>query len=179
MKNLKLSAGILICMLALVACQPQQPAESQQTTVQQEPATGGMIINGELSGSEFAIATGSEMDTFMTIVERFNQMDAAGIWEFSADTVSMIMIDGSTQLLTQAAFEGMFAGLDSVTWEMDAVIPLRVVGTDLVKVLVDSREMMYMKDGSVSRVRLFEEFTFDSGILTNVRQWSAELPEEM
>ncbi|MDZ7807488.1 MAG: hypothetical protein U5K71_10275 [Gracilimonas sp.] len=173
MRYLTTISGVLVCILALVACQPQQSNEPRETV------TGGMIMSGELSGSEFAIATGSEMDTFMTIVERFNQMDAAGIWEFSADTVSMIMIDGSTQLITQAAFEGMFSAIDSLSWEMDAVVPLKVVGTDLVKVMVDSREVMYMKDGSVSRVRLFEEFTFDSGILTNVRQWSADMPEGM
>lgn len=166
--------GILLCVLTVIGCQPQQSAEEPQ-----EPVSGGMIMNGELSGSEFAIATGTEMDTFMTIAERFNEMDAAGIWEFSADTVSMIMTDGSTQMLTQAAFEGMFATLDSVSWEMDAVIPLQVVGTDLVKIMIDSHEIMYMKDGSVSNIRLFEEFTFDDGILTNVRQWSAEVPEEM
>jgi len=174
MQYLIKSIGLFTCVCLLAACQPQQqPADPQ------EPETGGMIMNGELSGSEFAIATGDEMETFMTLVERFNDMDAAGIWEFSADTVSMIMIDGSTQMLTQAAFEGMFAGLDSVTWEMDAVVPLRVVGTNLVKVMVDSREIMYMKDGTVSRVRLFEEFTFDNEMLTSVRQWSAEMPEGM
>jgi len=174
MQYLIKSIGLFLCVCLFAACQPQQQAAEPQ-----EPETGGMIMNGELSGSEFAIATGNEMDTFMTIVERFNNLDAAGIWEFSADTVSMIMIDGSTQMLTQAAFEGMFGGLDSVTWEMDAVVPLRVVGTDLVKVMVDSREVMYMKDGTVSRVRLFEEFTFNNEILTNVRQWSAEMPDGM
>jgi len=38
---------------------------------------------------------------------------------------------------------------------------------------------MNYNDGTTTRVRLMEEFTFENGQLTGVRQWSAALPEDM
>ncbi|MDZ7755990.1 hypothetical protein [Rhodohalobacter sp.] len=168
----KLTAVILVLGFTLLGCQQQQAN-------QQELQSGGLILSGELSGSEFTIATGDELDHFMQMVEAFNQMDAAAIWEFSADSVSILGAEGNLNYVTQADFEGMFSTIDSLSWEIDAAIPVQVTGTDIVKILADTREVMNYKDGTVMRVRLMEEFTFEDGLLTGVRQWTAELPEDM
>lgn len=172
MKYVKITTGILLCMLTLMACQ------SQQTTELQEPTSGGMITTGELSGSEFAIATGDEMDNFMEMVEAFNLMDASGIWAFSADTITLQGADGITAEVTVSDFEGLFSTIDSLSWDIKSVVPLQVTGTNIVRIIADTREVMYMNDGSVTRIELLEEFTFEGGILTGVRQWTAELPRE-
>lgn len=170
MKNLSAITVVLVSVLLMGACQLQNSS-------QQEIPTSGKIMSGELSGSEFAIATGNELDNFMKIVEAFNRMDAEGIWAFSADTVSMRGADGTQGHLTQADFEGLFSTIDSLSWDIDSVVPLQVTGTSTVKIMADTREVFHMKDGSVMRTRLFEEFTFEDGILTGVRQWTADLPE--
>jgi uncharacterized ubiquitin-like protein YukD len=168
----KLISVILVFTFTLLGCQQQQ-------TDQNEVTSGGVILSGELSGNEFAIATGDELDNFMQIVEAYNQKDAAGVWEFSADSVSILGVEGNLNYVTQADFEGMFSAIDTLSWDIDAAIPVRVTGTDIVKILADTREVMNYKDGTTTSVRLMEEFTFENGMLTGVRQWSADLPEEM
>jgi len=168
----KIIAVILVFTFTVLGCQQQQ-------TNQNEVTSGGVILSGEHSGNEFTIATGDELDIFMQMVDAFNQKDAAAIWEFSADSVSILGVEGNLNYVTQADFEGMFSSIDSLSWEVDAAIPVQVTDTEIVKILADTREMMNYNDGTTTRVRLMEEFTFENGQLTGVRQWSAALPEDM
>lgn len=172
MKYLTTLLGTLGLIFSVAACGQQAAEQAKPTAV-----TGGMIVEGDFSGSEFTIAEGIEMDTFMEMVEAFNNMDAAGIFAHSADAVTMLSDDGSTVQITQSAFEGLFSTLDSLSWDVHSAVPLQIEGTDVVKVMADTHEVMYAKDGTTMEKRLFEEFTFENGILVSVRQWSAEMPE--
>lgn len=176
MRQLSIITGILACALFLTACQPTQNEDARDP---QEPLTNGRIMSGELSGSEYAIASGDEYDLFMQMVEDFNRMDAEALWVPAADTVSFRTADGNVGPLTQADMAGMFTTMDSVSWKMNSVIPVQVAGTNIVKIIADSKEVFYSKDGSVNRVKLMEEFTFDNGTMVKVRQWSAQWPKDM
>jgi len=175
MKQLSIITGIITCALLMAACQPKQDENENEP---QELPTNGMIMTGELSGSEFTIATGDEYQTFMQMVEDFNRMDAEALWAHSADTVSFQTADGNVGPLTKADMAGMFSAMDSVSWEMQSVIPVQVAGTNLVKIIADSKEYFYRKDGTVDSQKLLEEFTFDNGTMMKVRQWTAQLPED-
>ena len=157
----------------------QYLAVSNNRPPKNEVTSGGVILSGEHSGNEFTIAIGDELDIFMQMVDAFNQKDVAAIWEFSADSVSILGAEGNLNYVTQADFEGMFSAIDTLSWEVDAAIPVQVTETDIVKILADTREVVNYKDATVSRVRLMEEFTFENGQLTGVRQWTAALPEDM
>jgi hypothetical protein len=163
--------------LGLIACKDSKETTSNQgletNDVLAEPETnlGGSILTGEMAGKEMSIAKGSEVEYFMSIVESFNNMDTDGIWKYSNDTIAMVTADGSKMNITQSDFEGLFSTIDSLTWQVDAVLPYLVEDTNEVRVLADTREYMKMKDGSIRHVDLMEEFTFKDGKLANVRQW--------
>ena len=160
--------GIILALAVMVGC---QPSESDQ-----EVPSNGMVMTGDYSGSAFTIATTYEDEIFMDMVEAYNNMDAEELWASSADTIEFHGSDGSVGPLTQADMEAFFSSVDSLSWEMDAVIPVKAVGSNRVNILVDSREVVYMNDGSVQRRKLFERFIFEEGTLVGVRQWEAAMP---
>lgn len=160
--------GLVVCLAVLVGC---QSADSDQ-----EVPSNGMVMSGEYSGSAFTIATTYEDEIFMDMVEAFNNMDAEALWASATDTVMFHQADGTVGPLTQADMAGFFSTVDSLRWELDAVIPVKAVGSNRVNILADGREILYMKDGSVQRMKLFERFIFEEGTLVGVRQWKAEMP---
>jgi len=81
--------------------------------------------------------------------------------------------------LTKEDMTGYFTTVDSLTWDLNYAIPLQVAGTNIVKSILDTREISYMKNGQVNRVNLLEEFTLENEKMGTVRQWSAELPADM
>jgi uncharacterized lipoprotein YehR (DUF1307 family) len=171
MKYLSLVGGIILSILMVAACQPQ---ESSQPV---ENPSNGMAISGEYEGNEFTIATGNEDEVFMDMAEAFNRMDAEALWQNSADTVMMRNIEGVEIPLTESDMAGFFSSADSLSWDIDAVIPVKTTGSDVVRILVDSREVVYMKDGNVMKKHLFEEFTFKNGKMVKVRQWDAAMAD--
>lgn len=160
--------GLLVALAMLVGCQSAD-------TVQEVPSNG-MVMTGDYSGSAFTIATTYEDEIFMDMVEAFNNRDAEALWASAADTVMFHQSDGTVGPLTQADMAAFFSSVDSLSWEMNAVIPVKAVGSNRVNVLVDSREVAYMNDGSVVRRKLFERFIFEEGTLVSVRQWEAAMP---
>jgi len=167
-------------MIVFTACQPESDSastleESTMESAPAEPVTGGIIVSGDLQGNEFSIATGEVVDNFLAMVEAFNNMDAEAVWAYSADTISMYSADGSVVPMTKADMAGFYSSADSLEWRMEYVLPVHVEGTNLVKIIANSRETVYAKDGSVMDIKLLEEFTFDDGTLVEVRQWTAEL----
>ena len=171
MKYLSLVSGIIVSVLMVAACQPQESSQPVETP------SNGMIMSGEYEGDEFTIATGNEDEIFMDMAEAFNRMDAEALWAYSADTVMMRNIEGVEIPLTQADMAGFFSSADSLSWDIDAVIPVKTTGSDVVRILVDSREVVYMKDGNVMKKHLFEEFTFKDGKMVKVRQWDAAMAD--
>jgi hypothetical protein len=170
MKKLLGLTGIIVCVFLIAACQPQDN--------QQEAPANGMVLTGGLSGNAFTIATGNEDEIMMDLIEAFNRMDAEALWASSADTISFHRSDGTVGPLTQADMAGFFSTVDSLSWDVDAVIPVQAQGSNRVSVLVDSRETLYMKDGTVDRMKLFERFIFEDGLLVGVRQWKAAMSPE-
>lgn len=162
--------GLLVCVAFIAACQPSAD--------QQDQVTNGMVLTGEMEGSAFAIAEGNEVDLFMKMVEAFNNMDVDALWAFSADTITFHTTDGYEGPFTKADMAGLFSTVDSLRWELDAVIPVKAVGSDLVNIMADGREIIYFKDGTVERKKLFERFIFEDQVLIGVRQWEAAMPGE-
>lgn len=160
--------GIVVCLFLIAACQPKDN--------QQEAPANGMVLSGDLSGSAFTIATGNEDETMMDMIEAFNRMDADALWASAADTVSFHMSDGTVGPLTKADMAGFFSTVDSLSWDVDAIIPVKAEGSNRVNIIVDGREILYMKDGTVERMKLLERFIFEDGLLVGVRQWKAEMP---
>ena len=159
---------ITACLLlaAAVACQPAA-----------ETPMAGSVLSGELEGAKFKMATGDEYDKFIAMNEAFNNMDAAGVFANAADSVSMHAEDGSVSVLTEEMFEAYFGMMDSVKWDLYAVIPLQVEGSEATSLLVFGREIRHMKDGTVWDKGLFERFVYRDGKMTAVYQWTKE-PEE-
>lgn len=172
MKYLSLVSVIIISILMVTACQPQESSQPVETP------SNGMAMTGEYEGDEFIIATGNEDEIFMEMAEAFNRMDAEALWENSADTVIMRNVEGAEIPLTQADMAGFFSSADSLSWDIDAIIPVKTTGSDVVRILVDSREVFYMKDGNVMKKHLFEEFTFENGKMVKVRQWDAAMADD-
>ena len=173
MKYLSILSGILASVLLLTACQPQNSNNNQSV----ERSSNGIITTGEYEGNEFTIATGNEDEIFMDMAEAFNRMDAKALWSYSADTVMMRSVEGVEVALTQADMAGFFASADSLSWNIDAAIPVKITGSNQVRIFVDSREVVYRKDGSVMKKHLFEEFTFEDEKMIRVRQWDAAMPD--
>ncbi len=172
MKYLSVLTGIIVSILMVAACQQQESSQPIETP------SNGMAMTEEYGGDEFTIATSNEDEIFMEMAEAFNRMDAEALWSYSTDTVMMRNIEGMEIPLTQADMAGFFSSADSLNWDIDAVIPVKVTGSDQVRVLVDSREVIYMKDGNVIKKHLFEEFTFEDGKMVKVRQWDAAMADD-
>ncbi|MDZ7714784.1 MAG: hypothetical protein U5J95_01090 [Balneolaceae bacterium] len=151
------------CMVMLLGCQPKD------TTV----TSNGKVLLGEQAGSEFVIAAGDEDEKMMETIEAFNNMDMDGLWEHMADTVTFHMADGFEGPFTKEMMAGFMAEADSVQWEVMSIIPVQAKGSNSVRVLLDSHEKIYMKDGSVVDKKLFEEFIFEEGTVVKIRQWDA------
>jgi len=47
----------------------------------------------------------------------------------------------------------------------------------VVKILLDTRETAFPKNGSPYGISLLEEFTFENGKVVSIRQWTRELVE--
>lgn len=160
--------ALIVLLAVMFGC---RPVESEQ-----EIPSNGMAMTGDYSGSTFTIATTYEDEIFMDMVEAFNNRDAEALWESAADTVMYHQSDGTVGPLTQADMAAFFSSVDSLSWEINAVIPVKAVGGNHVNILADSREVVYMNDGSVLRRKLFERFIFEEGTLVGVRQWEAAMP---
>lgn len=151
------------CLVMLFGCQPKDAAVP----------SNGKVLLGEQAGSEFVIATGDEDEKMMDTIEAFNNMEIDALWEHMADTVTFHMADGYKGPFTKEMMAGLLAQADSIQWEVMSVIPVQAKGSNHVRVLLDSHEKIYMKDGSVVDKKLFEEFIFEDGTVVKVRQWDA------
>ncbi|MEJ2005764.1 MAG: hypothetical protein P8X57_12565, partial [Cyclobacteriaceae bacterium] len=76
----KLAQATMFCAMffAIASCQPQQSETAEAPAPEPEPVdvTNGMILTGDLEGSEFSIATGDEMEKILEMQEAFNRLDA-------------------------------------------------------------------------------------------------------
>lgn len=167
-KKFNFAAAVLVIALLAVSCQPAP----EQTAV----PSNGMVFSGEMEGSAFEIANGDIDETMMELIEAFNRMDAEALWAHSADTITFHGSDGSVGPMTQADMAGFMAGMDSLSWDPTAIIPVRATGSSRVQVLVEGYESMYPKEGPARRIKLFERFSFEDGLLVEVRQWAAAEP---
>lgn len=150
-------------------------AACQPTT--ETPMAGKVLVDGDYKDKPFMMATGPEFERFMAMNKAFNEMDIDAMFEHIADTVGMRGDDGSWSRLSKEDFAGYFSLMDSVKWDLWAVIPVQVEGSERVNIFADGREVRYFKDGTVWDKHLFERFIFVDGKLTGVRQWSAEVME--
>lgn len=166
---------IILSLLVITACQPEaeQQKGNAQDTMQKEIASGGNVFEGEYKGQPFTIATGNEYELFMEVQKAFNNMDAEAIWQHSADTVAYRTSSGDMVPLTQNYMAEFFNSADSLSWDMLSVIPVHVENSDQVFILVDSREVVYNKNGTVNRSKLFERFEFKNDKIVAVYQWVA------
>ncbi|MEJ2005765.1 MAG: hypothetical protein P8X57_12570 [Cyclobacteriaceae bacterium] len=153
--------------------------ETPQPETEPVAVSNGIIFSGDMEGSEFVMASGDEMDHFVTRIEDFNNMDVEAVWTHSADTIAMYRPDGTVIPLTKEGLGEMFAATDSIEWGVEYAVPVEVEGTNTVKILVDGYETLYFKDGTVASGKLYEVFTFEDGKITEIEQWSAEFPQEM
>jgi len=71
------------------------------------------------------MATSGEGEQIMEIIDAFNNMDVEGVFAHSADTVRMSSADVSAIQMTREAMSGWFASMDSVKWNVGAVIPVQ------------------------------------------------------
>ncbi|MCX2745521.1 hypothetical protein OO013_16695 [Mangrovivirga sp. M17] len=183
MKNITTIFGMAIFVILIASCQSKEDqSEDNQSEMEVDSIqiqTGGMILGGKYGGKEFAIARGNEIDIMMDIIKSYNEMDAEKIWKYSADSVAVLSFDGTKTKLTKEDMTGYFSSLDSVTWVVDAMVPVEIVNEDVVKIIVLTREKAYMKNGDVMKIRLVEEFTFIDEVMAEVRQWTADLNEEI
>jgi hypothetical protein len=142
-----------------------------------QDTSNGMVFTGDLKGNAFTIATGDAYDIFLNVVDAYNQRDASAIWLHSADTVAYHPSSGGVVPMTKDHMAGFFSTVDSLKWEMNAVIPVQVVGSNRVNILVDSKQTLYKKDGTVREFKVFERFVFENRKIVAVHQWKAKVAE--
>ena len=124
------------------------------------------------------MATSGEGEQIMEFIDAFNNMDVEGVFAHSADTVRMSSADVSAIQMTREEMSGWFASMDSVKWNVGAVIPVQREEGTSVSVIVDGMQTDYYKDGTVESYRLMERFVFTDGVMNRVYQYTAVIPEE-
>jgi len=166
-------AVLLMGMISVAACQQasNSPAEPEQVVA------GAVMEDGEPRWGLMMAASG-EGEQMMDIIDAFNNMDVEGVFAHSADTVRMSSADGSTIQMTREAMSDWFASMDSVKWNVGAVIPVQREEGTRVSVIVDGMQTDYYKDGTVDTYRLMERFVFTDGVMNRVYQYTAVIPEE-
>lgn len=170
--NKKIIGSILLTgMLFVTACQPSSNMETQ-------PAVAGTVMNNGEPGSGLMMATSGEDEIMMDIIDAFNNLDVDGVFAHSADSVRMNVADGTTMQMTKEAMSGWFASMDSVKWEVWAIIPVKTVEGNSVSVIVDGMQTDYYKDGTVDSYSLMERFVFTDGKLNRVHQYTAAIQED-
>ncbi|MFN1834941.1 hypothetical protein AB2B38_006740 [Balneola sp. MJW-20] len=169
MKKINYMVMGIMCSMLLVSC--------QQDMGTSEPVMNGMIMSDGQPDRQLMMASSNEDDILWEVSQAFNNMDAAGVFAHSTDTVRFISADGYRGPFTQAMMEEQFATLDSIHWNISAIIPVQGEGSESVSVLVDGSEEVWGKDGSYETYRLFERFVFEDGKFHTVYQWSGVIPE--
>jgi len=137
-----------------------------------------LVIAHSIANMALMMATSGEDEMMMDIIDAFNNMDVDGVFAHSADTVRMSSADGTTMQMTKEAMSGWFASMDSVKWDVAAVIPVQREEGNNVSVIVDGMQTDYYKDGTVDSYRLMERFVFTDGVMNRVYQYTAVIPEE-
>ena len=168
-----IGAVLLMFMISVTACQ-QSPDSSPEN---QQVMAGAVMQDGEPQWS-LMMATSGEDEMMMDIIDAFNNMDVDGVFAHSADAVRMSSADGTTMQMTKEAMSGWFASMDSVKWDVAAVIPVQREEGNNVSVIVDGMQTDYYKDGTVDSYRLMERFVFTDGVMNRVYQYTAVIPEE-
>lgn len=168
-----IGAVLLICMISITACQQSSNSSSEP----QQVMAGAVMQDGEPQWS-FMMATSGEDEMMMDIIDAFNNLDVDGVFAHSADTVRMSSADGTTMQMTKEDMSGWFATMDSVSWDVMAVIPVQREEGNSVSVIVDGMQTDYYKDGTVNSYRLMERFVFTDGKMNRVYQYTAVIPED-
>jgi hypothetical protein len=173
MTNKIIGAVLLLGMISVTACQ-----QASNTTTESEQVVAGAVMDDGEPRWGLMMAASGEGEQMMEIIDAFNNMDVEGVFAHSADTVRMSSADGSTIQMTREAMSGWFASMDSVKWNVGAVIPVQREEGTSVSVIVDGMQTDYYKDGTVESYRLMERFVFTDGVMTRVYQYTAAMPEE-
>lgn len=172
MKKTIYGFSVITMIFVIAACQPTQNMDSS-------PVTAGAVMNEEGEAEwKLMMATGEEGDIMLNMIEAFNNMDAEAVFANSADTVMMYAADGMTVPMTSEAMSGWFATMDSVKWDITAIIPVTREESDRVSVIVDGMQTDYYSDGTVDSYKLMERFVFENGKMTTVYQYTAMMPEQ-
>ena len=181
MKKFTLATILPALLFILVSCQQENTQVREVPVEETEPAdvTGGMILTGDLKGREFTISSGDEVEKILGIQDAFDRMDAKAAWSYYADTIQFHTATGQVVPFTEADAIAFFDQAESIDWKINSLIPVRVAGTDIVKVIMDGNEVTTLKDGTVMRSKLLEIFTFRNGKIVEVDQWMGEDQEEM
>jgi hypothetical protein len=168
-----IGAVLLMGMISVAACQ-----QASNSTAEPEQVMAGAVMEDGEPRWGLMMAASGEGEQMMEIIDAFNNMDVEGVFAHSADTVRMSSADGSTIQMTREAMSGWFASMDSVKWNVGAVIPVQREEGTSVSVIVDGMQTDYYKDGTVESYRLMERFVFTDGVMNRVYQYTAVIPEE-
>lgn len=168
-----IGAVLLMGMISVAACQ-----QASNTTTESEQVVAGAVMEDGEPRWGLMMAASGESEQMMEIIDAFNNMDVEGVFAHSADTVRMSSADGSAIQMTREAMSGWFASMDSVKWNVGAVIPVQREEGTSVSVIVDGMQTDYYKDGTVESYRLMERFVFTDGVMNRVYQYTAAMPEE-
>jgi len=172
--NKKIIGAILLMgLISLAACQ-----QASNSTAEPEQVVAGAVMENDEPRWGLMMATSGEGEQMMDIIDAFNNLDVDGVFAHSADTVRMRSADGTTMQMTKEAMSGWFASMDSVKWDVAAVIPVQREESNRVSVIVDGMQTDYYKDGTVESYRLMERFVFTDGKMNRVYQYKAAIPEE-
>jgi|SRR6056297_1068237 len=168
-----IGAVLLMGMISVAACQ-----QASNSTAEPEQVVAGAVMEDGEPRWGLMMAASGEGEQMMEIIDAFNNMDVEGVFAHSADTVRMSSADGSTIQMTREAMSNWFASMDSVKWNVGAVIPVQREEGTRVSVIVDGMQTDYYKDGTVDTYRLMERFVFTDGVMNRVYQYTAVIPEE-
>jgi len=168
-----IGAVLLMGTISVAACQ-----QASDSTAKPEQVMAGAVMQDDEPRWGLMMAASGEGEQMMEIIDAFNNMDVDGVFTHSADTVRMSSADGSTIQMTREAMSGWFASMDSVKWNVGAVIPVQREEGTSVSVIVDGMQTDYYKDSTVESYRLMERFVFTDGVMNRVYQYTAAMPEE-
>jgi len=144
--------------------------------------TGGKFFGknkSDYSGRKLVFSNRGEVKAIEDFVAAYNKMDAEACKLLFADSFTMEQSNGKKVSMTKADLEGYFDQMESVTWKLYSIVPLKIENTDPASgVIVSSRETQLLKNGEVWDKELVENFYFDvDGKVNYIVQYARDVSE--
>jgi hypothetical protein len=144
----------LFFMIAMAVSMTQMNAQTE----------GGKYIDAssKYNNRPFVFSNRGETEAMLQLSAAYNKMDVATCISLTAEKVKLTDFDGNKVVMTRKDWEAYFAQYQSLNWEIQAIVPIRIKDTDPSSgVFVVATETRVSKDGTIWKKELNEFFMFN------------------